>query len=169
MKVRQSEGEQGNPLLPRGIWTKTPVWLKLSLFFLAAREVLPRSTSGIYTPQSSLTAHSPVEIDSLCFLQDECLFETLVAFEWTAVILQVPALWWFIEWELERNLLHHRANLFRFSCVHNIPLMLPTRVYKLSLEKDVYWFSITLSFCPSITLVSLSQSPPLFSYSGFYE
>ncbi len=89
VKVRQSEGEQGNPLLPRGIWTKTPVWLKLSLFCLAARAVLLCSTAGIYTPQSSLTAHLPVEIDSLCFLRDERLFEPLVAFEWTADILEV--------------------------------------------------------------------------------
>lgn len=68
VKVRQSEGKQGNPLLPRGIWTKTPVCLKLSLFCLAAGEVPPRSTAGIYTPQSSLTANLPLEIGSLCFL-----------------------------------------------------------------------------------------------------
>ncbi len=46
VKVRQSEGEQGNPLLPRGIWTKTPVWLKLSLFCLerSCYARLPAST-----------------------------------------------------------------------------------------------------------------------------
>ncbi len=152
VKVRQSEGEQGNPLLPRGIWTKTPVWLKLSLFCLAARAVLLCSTAGIYTPQSSLTAHLPVEIDSLCFLRDERLFEPLVAFEWTADILEVTE-----EFAASQS---KSVQIF---------LTLPTRVFKLSLEKDLFTGSQLLCLCPSITLVSLSQSLRHFSYSVFYE
>ncbi len=139
VKVRQSEGEQGNPLLPRGIWTKTPVWLKLSLFCLAARAVLLCSTAGIYTPQSSLTAHLPVEIDSLCFLQDERDFEPLVHLSDCRYIRGY-----------RRNLLHHRAK-----SVQIFSVTLPTRVFKLSSwERSV---SITLS-CPPSPLVSLSQS-----------
>lgn len=135
----------------------------------AVQEILPRLTAGIYTSQSSLTAHLPVEIDSLCFLPDECLFEPLVAFEWTAVILLVPALWWFIEWELQRNLLHHRANLFRFSCVNNISSTWPTRVYKFRLLRKICLLVLNYFVFLSIHHLSLTftVSPPLFSYSGF--
>ncbi len=74
-----------------------------------------------------------------------------MAFEWTADILEVTE-----EFAASQS---KSVQIF---------LTLPTRVFKLSLEKDLFTGSQLLCLCPSITLVSLSQSLRHSFHTAFF-
>lgn len=125
--------------------------------------LLPCSAKGPVTLdcrhlRSVLSHCTPSHGDWLNFVSSKMNVSPNLLWHLSELQLQIPALWWFIEWELQRNLLHHRANLFRFSRVHNIPLTWPTRVYKLCLLRE-----ICLLVFPSIhhLNVTFTVSPPL--------